>query len=166
MTTRNLQRLAVVVAVLSFPAAADAAFNFNVQTNGPINVAGVTLNGDDQSKTFTMTVAINNDGAGNTTGWNLNAAATSLTTTGGYTLLPLQVTGVTYSQCTGSCNNPQNSITWPVTLSTTAQKIFNAAVNTGLGDTTLTPTFKLTYPANAVSGAYTGTVTLSASIGP
>lgn len=155
----------IVLALVSFPAAAQAAFNFNNQTNGPINMAAVTLTGDDQSKTFTMSIQIGNDGAGNTAGWKLTALEAQLTS-GTHTLPPIQVTGVTFSQCTGSCNNPQNSVTWPVALSGSAQEIFNAAINTGEGDTTLTPTFQVVYPANAIAGSYTGSVTVAASTGP
>ena len=55
-----------------------------------------------------------------------------------------------------------------MTLSTTAQKIFNAAVNTGDGDTTLDarPSSSPT-PRTPLSGAYTGAVTIAARrIGP
>jgi hypothetical protein len=53
-----------------------------------------------------------------------------------------------------------------VTLSTTAAKIYNAAVNTGTGAVTLTPTYKVSYPANALPGTYTATVTVAVTAGP
>ena len=58
--------------------------------------------------------------------------ATTLTSTG-KTLPAMTVTTVTRGKlhrASAACN-PTNSITWPVTLSTTAQKIYNAAANTG-----------------------------------
>ena len=73
----------------------------------------------------------------------------------------MKVTGVTNANCTGvGCVNPTNSITWPVTLSTTATRIFNAAANTGKGTVVLTATYQVSYPANALPGTYSATVTL------
>src|ERR1041384_4682508 len=46
----------------------------------------------------------------------------------------LKVTNVSSANCTGNgCVNPTNTVTWPVVLSTTAQKIFNAQAGTGKG---------------------------------
>ena len=40
---------------------------------------GVTLNGDDQTKSFTMAHTVANTGSGNTAGWNIQVASTTLT---------------------------------------------------------------------------------------
>jgi hypothetical protein len=102
----------------------------------------------------------------NTAGWNVTASATT-PTSGSNTLPALAVTGVTNGNCTGgACVNPTNSITWPITLSGTAQKIFNADVNTGRGTVVLTATFQMTYPANALPGTYSSVVTVNGATGP
>ena len=53
-----------------------------------------------------------------------------------------------------------------MTLSTTATKIYNAAANTGKGTVVLTPTYQVSYPANALPGTYSATVTLTGATGP
>jgi hypothetical protein len=129
-------------------------------------VPGITLNGDDQTKTFTMAHTVTYTAPSNTAGWNIQVASTTLTS-GAKTLPALQVTGVTSANCTGTgCINPTNSVTWPVTLGTTGVKIFNAAANTGKGSVILTATYQLIYPANALPGTYTATVTVTAVSGP
>ena len=127
---------------------------------------GITLNGDDQTKTFTMAYTVANPAPSSTAGWNVQEASTTLTSSG-KTLPALQVTGVTNANCTGGgCVNPTNSITWPVTVGATAVKIFNAAANTGKGSVVLTATHSLLYPANALPGTYTATVTVTVVSGP
>ncbi len=137
-----------------------------MNTTSPITAPGVTLNGDDQTKTFTMQYTVAYTGPANTLGWNVQASSTTLTSAG-KTLPAMKVTGVTNANCTGAgCVNPTNSITWPVTLSTTATKIFNAAANTGKGTVVLTATYQVSYPANALPGTYSATVTLAGATGP
>lgn len=163
-----MRRLAVgLLALVVTPGAmAAASFTFTVNTASPLTVAAVTLSGDDQTKSFTIQSTVAYTGGGNTAGWNVTAAATT-PTAGSNTLPAMRVTGVTNANCTGGgCVNPTNSITWPITLSTTAQKIFNAAVNTGTGTVVLTSTFQLSYPANIFPGTYSSTVTLLGATGP
>lgn len=157
---------AVLLALAAVPAAYGATFTFTVNTTSPVTAPGVTLSGDDQTKTFTMQYTVAYTGGGNTAGWNVTASAT--TPTSGLNTLPaLVVTGVTNANCTGGgCVNPTNSITWPITLSGTAQKIFNAAANTGKGSVVLTATYQMTYPANAMPGTYASVVTLNGATGP
>ena len=54
----------------------------------------------------------------------------------------------------------------PLTLSTSAQKIYDAAASTGRGTFYVGNAFVVTYPANALPGTYTSTVTLAGSTGP
>jgi hypothetical protein len=164
--TRTLRRLAVpLVAIIIAPASSAATFTFTVNTTSPVNAPGVTLNGDDQTKTFTMQYTVAYTGLSNTAGWKVQASATA-PTSGTNTLPALKVTNVT-SACSVSCTtNPTNNVTWPVTMTTTAQKIFNAAVNTGQGTFALTATWSVSYPANALPGTYASTVTLTGSTGP
>jgi hypothetical protein len=155
----------VILLALAAPSAAMAA-TLTVTAPSTVIVPGVTLNGDDQTKTFTMAHTVTYTAPSNTAGWNIQVASTTLTS-GAKTLPALQVTGVTSANCTGTgCINPTNSVTWPVTLGTTGVKIFNAAANTGKGSVILTATYQLTYPANALPGTYTATVTVTAVSGP
>lgn len=155
----------VILLALAAPSATMAA-TLTVSAPTTVTVPGVTLNGDDQTKTFTMAHTVTYTAPSNTAGWNIQVASTTLTS-GAKTLPALQVTGVTSANCTGTgCINPTNSVTWPVTLGTTGVKIFNAAANTGKGSVILTATYQLTYPANALPGTYTATVTVTAVSGP
>jgi hypothetical protein len=47
-----------------------------------------------------------------------------------------------------------------------ATKLFNAAAASGIGNQTVTPTFKLAVPANTYAGTYTSTWTLTLASGP
>lgn len=157
---------AALLALTLVPAAYGATFSFTVNTASPVTAPGVTLNGDDQTKSFTMQYTVAYTQGQNTAGWNVTASATT-PTSGSNTLPALAVTGVTNGNCTGGgCVNPTNSITWPITLSGTAQKIFNADVNTGRGTVVLTATFQMTYPANALPGTYSSVVTVNGTTGP
>jgi hypothetical protein len=160
-----VRALLVIVVALAVPSTAVAA-TLTVTAPSTVTVPGVTLNGDDQTKSFTMQHTVLYTTPGNTAGWNIQVSSTTLTS-GTKTLPAMQVTGVASANCTGSgCVNPTNSVTWPVTLGTTGVKIFNAAANTGKGSVILTATYQLTYPANALPGTYTATVTVTAVSGP
>jgi len=162
-----MRRLAVILLALVLPStAAAASLTFTVSPTGPITAPGITLSGDDQTATFTMQYTVSYTPPSNTLGWNFQAASTLLTS-GVYTLPAMEVTGVTYGACSGGgCTTPTNSITWPVTLSTTSQKIFNAAAGTGTRTNVLTATYLVSYPANAIAGTYSATVTLACIEGP
>jgi hypothetical protein len=78
------------------------------------------------------------------------------------------VTGATQGCHSGStCTTATNSVSgYPLTLSGTAVKVFNAAVNSGLGKVDVTPTVQVAIPGNAYAGSYSSTVTVSAVAGP
>lgn len=159
--------LAVLLALAVTPAAAAATFNYSVTTASPVTAPGVTLTGDDQTKTFTIVSQVAYTGGGNTAGWNIQATSTTLTS-GSFTLPALSVTAGS-STCASSCTtNPTSSVTYPVTLSALSQRIYNAAANTGRGTFNVTNTFQVTYPANAIASAtpYSCTVTLTGATGP
>jgi hypothetical protein len=161
-----MRRLLVpVLALVLAPAGYAASFSFSVFTASPVTAPTVTLNGDDQSQTVTIAVQVDYTGGNNAAGWHVNASATA-PTAGTRTLPALQVTDGGY-QCASSCTtNPTNSVTYPLTLSTTAQKIYDAAVNTGRGSFYVGNAYLVTYPANAIPGTYTSTVTLAGATGP
>lgn len=160
--------LSVVLAALALaPAAYAATFNFSVTTTSPVTVAGVTLNGDDQTKTFTIVSSVQYTGGQNTAGWKVQASATT-PTAGTNTLPALQVTAGSFT-CASSCTtNPDNPIgaSYPITMTGTAATIYNASANKGQGTFNVTSTFQETFPANIFPGTYASTVTLVGSTGP
>jgi hypothetical protein len=154
----------VAAALFIVPCAAAATLSISITATG-VTAPTVTLSGVDQSNTFTVTAVEAYTGGNNTAGWNITASATALTS-GTWTLPSMSVTGVTSSCNAGCTTNPTNSATWPVTITTTAGKIFNAAANTGRGTFNVAATFSVPYPANAIPGTYTSTVTLATATGP
>jgi hypothetical protein len=84
-----------------------------------------------------------------------------------YALPALQVTAASWSCVTGCPANPLPiGLTYPMTLSTTPQTIYNADVGTGRGKFDIASTFLVSYPAKTIAGTYTATITLSGSAGP
>jgi hypothetical protein len=133
-----------------------------------------TLNGTDQTPTYTMGLNAN-DETGSGTGWNLTITSTHFSTGGGSPhTLPngtSAITSITASCAQGTCTNPTNSVAYPLGVpagasAPTAVKFFNAAADTGMGDFTVTPTVRVTILANAYAGTYTSTVTLAVVSGP
>ncbi len=156
---------AVLAALVVVPPASAATFTFSLVTTSPVTAPGVTLTGDDQAKTFGIVTQVAYTGTSNTAGWKVQARATT-PTSGTHTLPALQVTAGTFS-CVSSCTtNPTNGVSYPITLSGVAQKIYNAAANTGRGTFTVTSTYQVTYSASAIAGTYSSTVTLTGSTGP
>jgi lipopolysaccharide export system protein LptA len=157
--------LAPVLALILAPASLAATFSATVQTASPVTVASVTLTGDDQTKTFSIITQVAYTGGGDTLGWKVEATATT-PTSGTHTLPALDVTAGTFACVTACTTSPTSTITYPITLSTTAVKIYNASANTGRGTYNITNTFQVTYPANIVTGTYSSTVTITGATGP
>jgi hypothetical protein len=135
----------------------------------PPNVSfTATLNGADQTVTQTQALDVS-DATGSGTGWNITA--TSTTFTAGAKTLATTSTTVTATPATAcdagaTCTLATNAIAYPYTLpaattAPTATKLFNAAVNTGIGNETVTPTWRLSVPAATFAGTYTSTWTMS-----
>jgi hypothetical protein len=151
--------LVVLLALTIVPAA--AAFSVTLNTLSPVAAPGVTLNGVDQTQTFTLSITVSDTNPGSGNGWNVSMAATA-PTNGANALPALIVTTVAAGACSGgSCVNATNAITWPQTLTAGGVKIFNAAIGTGTKTTALTPTVKITYPANALPLTYSSTLTVT-----
>jgi hypothetical protein len=94
-------------------------------------------------------------------------SATTFSDGSGHTLAAGSVASVAAACHGGStCTAPTNSVSVPLTLSTTAAKFFNAAANTGLGKVDVTPTINVAIPGNAYAGTYSSTVTVAAVSGP
>lgn len=155
----------VLASLVVVPSAAAASFTFSLTTTSPVTAPGITLSGDDQTKTFTIGTQIAYTGGNNTAGWNIQSSQTQ-PKSGTYTLPYFAVTAGSFT-CASSCTtNPTNGITYPVTLSGSAQRTYDAAAGTGRGTFNVTSTYQVTYPANALAGTYSSTVTLTGATGP
>jgi len=134
----------------------------------PANVIfAATLSGLDQTSTDNEAIDVGDAGSG--TGWNLTATATTFATgTQSLATSATTVTAAPTDSCDASatCTVATNAITYPYTLpaattAPTATKLFNSAVNTGMGNQTVTPTWKLSIPASTFAGTYISTWTIS-----
>jgi hypothetical protein len=132
-----------------------------------------TLNGQNQEPTSAQALDVA-DATGSGAGWNITATSTTFTT-GTHTLSTSATTvgsAPTVACDSGvTCTTATNSISYPYTppaaaTAPTATKLFNAAANTGMGDQTVTPTWKLAVPASTFAGTYTSTWTESLVSGP
>ncbi len=155
---------AVAAALFVVPCAAAATLSISISATG-VTAPTVTLNGVDQPQTFTVTAVEAYTGGNNTAGWNITGSATALTS-GTQTMPAMSVTAASFS-CSFSCTtNPTNSVTYPVAVDATADRVFNAAANTGRGTFNIVLTLSVPYPANAIPGTYSSTVTLATATGP
>jgi hypothetical protein len=125
-----------------------------------------TLDGSDQVVSWSALLGIV-DARGTGAGWNLTLAATTFSDGSGHTIAPGSVTAVS-AACVGghTCTGATNSISYPLTISGTASKFFNAGTGTGLGKVNVTPSLDVAIPGNAYAGTYASTVTLAAVSGP
>jgi hypothetical protein len=141
-----------------------AGISFNLPA-GPLLTS--TLDGTDQTVSYAPVLGVV-DARGTGAGWNLSISATTFSDGSGHTLAPGQVSSVSSACKAGnSCTAASSSgITYPLTVSGTASKFFNAAVSSGLGKVDVTPTIDVVIPGNAYAGSYTSTVTLAAATGP
>ena len=125
-----------------------------------------TLDGTDQVVSWSALLGVV-DARGTGAGWNLTVAATTFSDGSGHALAPGTVASVSAACVAGNaCTAATNSITYPLTISGTAAKFFNASANTGLGKVNVTPSMNVAIPGNAYAGTYTSTVTLAAVSGP
>jgi hypothetical protein len=126
-----------------------------------------TLDGTDQTVSYAPILGVV-DARGSGAGWNLQISATTFSDGSGHTLAQGQVSSVAQGCKSGStCTvGTSSGITYPLTISAVAAKVFNAAVNTGLGKIDVTPTVDVSIPGNAYAGTYTSTVTIAAATGP
>lgn len=177
--------LAIVTATVAWCASAAvagtgtatiAAGSFGFVSTPPNTSVSLTLNGLDQTATFTQSLDVG-DATGSGAGWNITATSTTFSTGGGspHTLATTATTlgAAPAAACDSgaTCTLATNGITYPYTLpagstAPTATKVFNAALNTGMGNQTVTPTWRLAVPANTYAGTYTSTWTISLVSGP
>ena len=137
-----------------------------LNTPGNTTIA-TTLAGTDQVASYSPVVGLV-DARGTGNGWNLTMSATPFTDGQSHTLAPGTVTGATQGCHSGStCTAATNAVSgYPIPLSATAVKVFNATASSGLGKVDVTPTVQVAIPGNAYAGSYGSTVTVSAVAGP
>jgi hypothetical protein len=145
-----------------------------VSTPASISFSG-TLNGTDQTISNPSAIDVG-DATGSGAGWNLTSTSTTFATSGNTHTLSTGATTVGVAptdacDAGATCSLATNSVTYPYSLpaaatAPTATKLYNAAANTGLGDQTVTPTWKLGVPASTFAGTYNSTWTLSLVSGP
>jgi WxL domain surface cell wall-binding len=125
------------------------------------------LTGDDQTASYAPLLAVV-DATGSGNGWNMTIAASTFTDAASHTLAAGQLASVASACHSGSsCTAPTSSgITYPLALSSTPTKFFNAGLNTGLGKIDVTPTVNVAIPGNAYAGTYTSNVTVAIVSGP
>jgi hypothetical protein len=131
------------------------------------------LDGSDQTVGYTVPLNLT-DARGSGAGWNLTLTSTTFTDASSHTLSTTASTIASVAMaCVGgnSCTAATNSITYPVTVPAAATapaavKVFNSALNTGMGKLTVTPTIDVAIPGNSYAGTYTSTLTVAAVSGP
>jgi hypothetical protein len=156
----------VLVALVVAPAGVAATFSFTVTTTSPVTAPTVTLNGDDQTSSFPIVSQVSYTGTNPLSGWKVQASATTLLAAT-RSLPAMRVTSATYACVTACLASPSpTGITYPITLTSTAQTIYNASAGTGIGVYNVTGTFQISYPANAIPARYSATVTLTGATGP
>jgi hypothetical protein len=155
----------VLALTLLLPApSAVAAISLVSAANGTF---GVTLNGVDQTPTFTFRVRALNPSPYVNTGYHLTISAPMLTGPAGRTIATGAIQSVA-SVCTAGCGTATaNTVGYPLTIPTGAPvTFFSTPANTGQGTYRITPTVRVTVPANARAGTYTTSVTTAIVAGP
>ncbi len=142
-------------------------------TPGGVTFPSTALTNADQVVTAAQPLTVA-DATGSGNGWSISVTSTTFTT--GSRTLPNNATTILSApslacKAATTCTLATNSVTYPFTLpaaasAPTAQKLYNAAVNTGLGAQTITPTWRLAIPATTYTGTYTSTWTFTLSSGP
>lgn len=175
MCRKRYPGLAGLAVVASLAAGPSALGGFSLTTTAAPTVS-VTLNGSDQTGSYTMDLTVDNSDPGSTTaGWNLTITSTQYST-GGATPRTLaanasSMTSVTTVCAVGPCTDPANSVGYPLAVPAGSPepapaKFFSTPANTGLGVFTVTPNVDVAVPANAYAGSYTSTLTLALVAGP
>ncbi len=180
----GLSLAAVLFGTAVAPTLANTITGTSTVSGSPVTIASlsattasfpVTLNGTDQNSAAVAIGVDVNDDSGTGNGWKLQVAATTFKDTGTHALADsgtLSISSVSEANNgTGTYTAPTNSITTPVALTTaatapTAVSVYNAALNTGMGHFTVTPSLQVHVPANAYASTYTSTITVTVATGP
>ena len=153
-----------------------AGATLSVAQNGAAPTFSVTLNGVDQTPTYTLALTtVDARGLAVGGGWNLTVTSTQFNDGSGHTFptTASTITGVTSgcgtnSTCTVPTNNIVNSnLGLPSGAGPPAAvKFYNAANVTGLGTVNANATVSVAVPSNVFAGTYSSTVTVSIVAGP
>jgi hypothetical protein len=174
--SKRLTALTVVALAAIAPASALAAdvTSTGTVTAGTLSLSTAaaptfssTIDGTDKTPNFTLPLTVT-DARGSGAGWKTELSSTAFTS-GAHSLAgdAATISGVTVACVDGAtCTNPTNAVTYPVTLTETAAKLYNAAADTGMGSFTVTPTVDVKIPANVYAGTYTSTLTVAGTTGP
>jgi hypothetical protein len=152
------------VTVLCVPAVALGALGITASSRVSKTV---TLDGLDQTATFTTTLTVK---GGNPQGWSIDAWAPR-PSSGSDSLSALYVASEPSASCSGhGCKDPRpNGLNWPITLGTSsgdAVTIYNADRGSGTGTDTMSVPFSVDIDADTLAGDYTTTITVAVSMGP
>jgi WxL domain surface cell wall-binding len=156
---------AAVAGTLTATATISGAAGVSVAVPATASISD-TLDGTDQTASYAPVLGVV-DARGSGGGWNLTISATNFSDGAGHTLAPGTVSAVAQACHAGSsCTPATNAIGYPLTVTGSAVKFFNAAVNTGLGKVDVTPTVDVLIPGTTFAGTYTSTVTVAIATGP
>jgi hypothetical protein len=150
------------------PACTGGSLSLGTQS---VQFNSTTLSGKDKTTTGSVTLTPT-DATGNNAGWNIQLTSTQFTVAGH--TIPITATTVTSQSVSadgGTCVTPSgNTIGYPVTVPAgagppAAVKVYNAAANTGEGDSQLTLN-SMSLPASTFAGHFTSTWTFTIASGP
>jgi hypothetical protein len=165
-------------ATVTVNAAVVAGATLSAAGNGAAPSFSLTLNGLDQTTTYTLPVSVvDARGLSAGGGWNLTITSTQFNDGAGHTFptTASTITGISPATACGTgstCTLPTNSVSnsnlaLPAGAAPpTAVKWFNAANATGLGTINVNATVSVAVPANVFAATYSSTVTLAAIAGP
>ena len=155
------------------PVSADATITISGSplsvTPQAITCTTVVLSGIAQTATCTTSAWTIKDPTGTGAGYRLQISATNFSDGAGHTIpvsgfkLTLADTAIT---TTAGNTKPASAMASATPLSTTAQNVLSAAVNTGIGTYNATPTFSIDVPPDTFSGSYVSTISATMVAGP
>ena len=167
---------AALVATITVNGTVTGGGALSVAQNGAAPTFSLTLNGVDQTPTYTLAVtAVDPRGLAAGGGWNLTVTSTQFNDGSGHTFptAASTITAVTTGCGTNStCTLPTNSVLNTnlgipaAVVAPAAVKFLNAANVTGLGTVNANATVSVAVPSNVFAGTYSSTVTVSIVAGP
>jgi hypothetical protein len=162
------------------PAGADGvAVTLTLSSGGTLSVVDsgnanleTTLDGADQSVSYTIPLTVTDQRPGKGAGWNLTITSTTFTDDANHSLAAdaSHITSVA-TACVGRCSLPRDLISSPVavpaaTLAPAAVKFFDAQARSGTGVIDVAPTIAVSIPGNSYAGTYSSTLDIAISSGP
>ena len=138
-------------------------------SSAPITFPSTTLNGTDQTVTGSTSAWVA-DAATETGGWHVNVSSTDFINGESETVdvsnFKIRLLDADIVRVSGDTTKPVSTQTSFASLSGTALKIVSAGVSESQGVYDLTPGLQLVIPAEAYTGSYTATVTITTVVGP